>query len=899
MKNMKIFYILSAAVLTLTLSLAGCDTFFEPPAAKPKDGKALVQIKFGLAKGRTVMPDNGDLKFPNFKLTLTPAIGSPIEKNNEDFDAQGRMELNEGTWDIVAEIFLESTYETKIGGGKVEGFIVTDIGPNIITIDLTFPGSDLEGTGEFEYEITCVGLGAADSAEMQLIFLSDNVNPPPADRDIPLTPTSMNSISPIELDAGYYSVKVTIKKGFIETGSWAMESVYTDVVHIYPDIPTKLVKDFKSTDFYSTLDDLWIAYSEDTAVATSWIYDSDTYDEDKGSFTFEFTVTDEAWFAFRLTDPLPPPTADAAWFAPAADEFEPTVNDANNPNPMTFNNRMTGTPNLWYVDKAGDYKIHVSYDGENGEWEFTVNFTSSTLADVTNTALHNFITLTPPANGDDPDDAISTTSTQYSVSNLKWTDNADNDQVTAFVGGNYYKAVFTLSPLGNYTFSGLTPLATAFTYTGATVTAEADGDDATVTVTFLATKSAVTNTVLSTYITMTAPDDGDDPVDTISTTSSQYTVSNLKWTDNADADQTTAFVGGQTYKAVFTLSPAAGYTFSGLTPLATAFTYTGATVTAAADGDDVTVTVTFLATGGTTFEPVTSIDDVPTTVRVGMEVDLTAATAFPGNATNKVIVWSLSPDDDGSTGITNDEVESGTFTPTLVGTITVRATIANGKAEDEDYVEDFEITVNAAITYTVSANNPTGPADSTLLTFVFNEPITGLGLTQANIAITTGYNTVATITPGSWNPAAPPNDETTFTLGITALQTENIRVTITRPGIVGAESTNIPVFKAPTTINPTVKVTFNLPGDETINFDQGSVKTSASVLLPLEITVTSAHNTITWFIDGNLSSETSKTLMLTLSDLGSSPYGKHQVTATGIGEDGKPYSKNLTFDLVP
>jgi hypothetical protein len=107
------------------------------------------------------------------------------------------------------------------------------------------------------------------------------------------------------------------------------------------------------------------------------------------------------------------------------------------------------------------------------------------------------------------------------------------------------------------------------------------------------------------------------------------------------------------------------------------------------------MSVVFHAKTASTFVPVTSITGVPTTGTVNTEVDLTGATAQPTTATNRTpIVWSL--DNAGGTGVTGAAVATGKFTATAAGTITVRATIANGTAVGTPYTQTFTIDITAA-----------------------------------------------------------------------------------------------------------------------------------------------------------------------------------------------------------
>ena len=91
------------------------------------------------------------------------------------------------------------------------------------------------------------------------------------------------------------------------------------------------------------------------------------------------------------------------------------------------------------------------------------------------------------------------------------------------------------------------------------------------------------------------------------------------------------------------------------------------------------------------FIAVTNISGVPASAIVGTPLPLTGVVS-PPNATNKSIAWSVIDDPD-ATGAT---ISSGIFNAMTEGTVTIRATIVNGSAEGVNYVQDFNITVNAA-----------------------------------------------------------------------------------------------------------------------------------------------------------------------------------------------------------
>jgi len=101
------------------------------------------------------------------------------------------------------------------------------------------------------------------------------------------------------------------------------------------------------------------------------------------------------------------------------------------------------------------------------------------------------------------------------------------------------------------------------------------------------------------------------------------------------------------------------------------------------------------------FVPVTTIGGVPSVAAVGKQFTL-SGTVYPLDATDKKIKWSLK--DAGTTGITEDQVKAGKFTPTASngGTLKVTATIEKGsqiidpvtfEATYDPYEQDFTIMI--------------------------------------------------------------------------------------------------------------------------------------------------------------------------------------------------------------
>jgi formylglycine-generating enzyme required for sulfatase activity len=116
--------------------------------------------------------------------------------------------------------------------------------------------------------------------------------------------------------------------------------------------------------------------------------------------------------------------------------------------------------------------------------------------------------------------------------------------------------------------------------------------------------------------------------------------------------------------------------------------YTPATiaVTVAADG---TITVGTITPGG--FVLVTGITGVPIHGMAG--VDITLNGKIKPAAANRTIVWNVQ-----EAWTTGARVSGNTLSTTGAGTVMLTAVIANGKAAETDYTEEFDITIGAFIT---------------------------------------------------------------------------------------------------------------------------------------------------------------------------------------------------------
>jgi uncharacterized repeat protein (TIGR02543 family) len=164
---------------------------------------------------------------------------------------------------------------------------------------------------------------------------------------------------------------------------------------------------------------------------------------------------------------------------------------------------------------------------------------------------------------------------------------------TAFSGSTFeadteYQALVTLTPKTGFTFTGLEEDSFEYrTVTGTTITNAANSG--VVTIAFPATMAeGAPDVVFLRDLTnlVTAPVTGEAPA-TTGIDTDQYTVS-VAWETGGSAFNGPVFVGGTVYQAVVTLTAEPGFIFTGVGE--NSFSYTGATVTNAADSGTVTIT---------------------------------------------------------------------------------------------------------------------------------------------------------------------------------------------------------------------------------------------------------------------------------------------------------------------
>ena len=172
------------------------------------------------------------------------------------------------------------------------------------------------------------------------------------------------------------------------------------------------------------------------------------------------------------------------------------------------------------------------------------------------------------------------------------------------------------------------------------------------------------------------------------------------------------------------------------------------------------------------FIPVTSITGIPASYTLGNFA--LNGTVNPHDATNQTIAWSLV-----EAGTTGASLSGNSLTTITAGTVTVRATIANGKAEGTDYTQEFAIEIgdSSGGSFTAVTSITGIPASGTVGTLTLNGTVNPSGATHTSI----GWSLVSAGTTGA--------SLIGNTLTTTAAGTVTVRATITDGKAEGTDYT--------------------------------------------------------------------------------------------------------------
>ena len=222
---------LAAVLLLSAVLVTSCQE--EVILRQAPEGKGMVILNIGNDFGRTVFPAGN---FAAYELTFTPAVGPAITEIVTT--ANPVIPLPQGTYDLVVDAYTGYTAPDTLTGLAATGTetgIPINIGGNTpVTINL-------EGFAEGEEEGFLVwNFTFPDIPTTVLIEVFQADGTPAGDFTIAGAATITNTATPLELDSGYYIVKVTMTKADFRS------IVLEEAVHIYDFLTSTYTRTFPS-----------------------------------------------------------------------------------------------------------------------------------------------------------------------------------------------------------------------------------------------------------------------------------------------------------------------------------------------------------------------------------------------------------------------------------------------------------------------------------------------------------------------------------------------------------------------------------------------------------------------------------------------------------------------------
>jgi hypothetical protein len=245
MKNLKQNIILCVGII-LTGLIAACSNPYDETAnetAKPNAGTGNVLIRIADGNERTILP--AAVNFSRYELEVAAKTGDKptVPKDLSGITGNGvNITLPAGEYTVTVKAYRSSgKNEYLVAQGSKTVTVISDSN-NTVVIDLKpFIG---EGKGFFSYKITLPD--GASTATLKLVAVNGIY-----DKEFNLLDNSASS-DPIELSAGYYELYISLKKGAITGGEYA-------VVHIYSGMETAAVLDLSNAFALINIETLTIA----------------------------------------------------------------------------------------------------------------------------------------------------------------------------------------------------------------------------------------------------------------------------------------------------------------------------------------------------------------------------------------------------------------------------------------------------------------------------------------------------------------------------------------------------------------------------------------------------------------------------------------------------------------
>jgi endo-1,4-beta-xylanase len=276
------------------------------------------------------------------------------------------------------------------------------------------------------------------------------------------------------------------------------------------------------------------------------------------------------------------------------------------------------------------------------------------------------------------------------------------------------------------------------------------------------------------------------------------------------------------------------------------------------------------------FKAVTGINGVPEAMTAGIPLIL-SGTVEPEDAGNVTIVWSI-----GNAGTTGASIsEDNILNAAAGGTVTVRATIAGGKADGTAYTQDFDINVTIKAVTDISGIpaamvagtplilsgtvEPEDATNKTIVWSVFNAGTTGAVISEGNI------------------------------LNASAGGQVTVRATVVNGLSTGDYFKDFTIAASVPPGPLAISVGFNRGIEITGSNGVNVIRKFASGSLILSVESAAGYTDVAWYMDGGATAVASgDTLAINAADYA---VQIHSVTCMGK-KDGAPYSKVIPFTVL-
>jgi len=465
MKTKKtVIAVLLVSLLISVAFIAGCiDPVVEGLSAKPKAetgaeaeenyqvpaGKGVVRFKFADTDSRTILPDTTGFSSYYYEIAFASTTPANETANNKTIlkdytDATAVIVLNEDTYTVAITAFDDSSKTTALAGWTGQ---VTISSSTPATANVNLKGIvNGDDKGYFDYDITI----PSGTYNVNTLYITGANEPTFAPITITADGNNQTPSPLIELNSGYYVVKLTVSK----TGYQTQE--FVRVLHIYPTMT-------------STMDSILVPNLVRNTFDVSF--------DPNGAGTISITngsifTTVSKLYGDLIISPTAPVPANSYY---------------------TFDD--------WYKESSHSTKWNFSTDRVFADTVLYANFTTGTPTTIDSLAIGG---VTVPATGGTPVSTI--TSTAQYTGTVEWKETSGGATLNGnFAASTAYTAIITLTAETGYTLTGVG--ANTFTVQGADTVTHA-ANSGVITANFPATAAPVATGNVTFTITFTASDAG-------------------------------------------------------------------------------------------------------------------------------------------------------------------------------------------------------------------------------------------------------------------------------------------------------------------------------------------------------------------------------------------------------